>query len=202
MSHSISNLHSLPSHVVEHTKLSFRKKQLAKDICEINAQLKVLEQKLIADMGAEDRGAYEICPSAEEEKVVGATGMLQLKVKNEYERMSQDNLIVFCTKFFRYLMPDSPDEDVTKLGYGSANWIWNNRARQPKKYLERVYIQENKPIKRKTPDEEKAKVARIKKPTPSNVPKTRDEFLGISSFHDVLMTTEPGSDEEPDSTDI
>jgi hypothetical protein len=195
---SESNLHILPPEISEYSKLCHEKKLLNERLCTINRRLKQLNPDIITTMQTKDLDIFEISPSKEEESEFGAMGAIQLKMKNEYDRLNRDNLIVYAIQFFKYLMPDDNEEDITKLGRGAGNWIWNNRGRKPKYYLERVYIDSKTPERAKkrkaktenendAEDQPKVKKPRKKANEPEpDIPGTREEFLSIPGFQKLL----------------
>lgn len=205
-----SNVPQLPQEVREYSRLVFQKKALNRDVAKINARLKSLEPVIIEHMSNEDLDAYEICPNQDEEPVFGGIGAIQLKSRNEYERLSKENLTRILIQFFRYLMPSGDDLDVTRLGCGTANWIWNNRGKEPKRWLNRIYLEEEdqkersrKESKRRTlepsggiePAKKKVRPAPMK-----NVPSTREEFLSTPAFSQILSCQV--LQEEPSHEDI
>jgi len=158
---------------------------------EINRKLKTFNASIIEKMKVEDKDAYQICPNETEEKTFGGIGALQLRMKNDYERLTRDKLVEYIIQFFRYVLPDEPDTDVTRLGYGVANWIWSNRNRSPRYYLERVYLSETKPpSKRKSNADEpssgllrnRSKREECREITPAS----RDDFLAIPAFQNLI----------------
>jgi len=187
---SSSNIKSLPHEVNEYSKLNHEKRALNRRVAEINAELRGLDQVLIEKMSVEDLDAYEICPSRTEEKMYGGIGALQLKVRNEYDRLSHDNLIRFSIQFWQYVMPEGDDQAVTRLGYGIANWIWNNRGRTPKKWLDRIYLEDaEKKQKRKRPTPAASPAPKkARNIAPDNVPNTREEFLSIPDFQNLITS--------------
>jgi hypothetical protein len=93
-------------------------------------------------------------------------------------------------------MPEGDNQEVVRLGYGVANWIWNNRGRTPKKWLDRIYLedaerkQQNRKRKAEAPATTAANTAapvkRNKVRAPDNVPNTREEFLAIQGFQQLI----------------
>lgn len=198
-----SNLNLLPLEVAEYAKLQYEKKSLTGRVTEINRRLKAINPSIIEIMTQKELDVFELFPSKEEEVIFGGIGAVQLKMKNDYERMNKDNLILYTIQFFKYLMPEEKDENISRLGMGVGNWIWANRGRQPKHYIERVYVDGknlDKVKKRKNPEEKSndstppTKKSRTKlgadAVNTSNIPTTREEFLAISSFH-KLITENP-----------
>jgi len=203
----MSNLVHLPKEICEYSQLVHEKKLLNDQVRDINKKLKQLHPCIVEDMKAKELDLYELTPiNSEEEMIFGGFGALQLKMRNEYDRINKANLILYTTQFFKYLMPDDPEDDVQRLGQGAGNWIWNNRSSQPKYYLERVYldnVDELKSNRQKTAKKRKAELEAnemnmsdsaastvvSKKPklqTLNNTPRTREEFLSVDGFHRLL----------------
>jgi len=193
----MSNLSTLPAGVSDYAKLYHEKRKLNSRVAELNRELREIEGKLIEKMTADDLDAYEILPSSRETRKFGSVGALQLKIRNEYDRVSKDNLIRFCIQFFRYLIPETTEQDITRLGYGQAEWIWANRGRTAKKWLDRIYLEDEEARrhrqaqKRKKTESDAETVEKPKKTrvrAPQNIPRSREDFMMIPGFQGLVSS--------------
>lgn len=185
-----SNLKSLPSDVTRYAELTHLKKQLNAKVTAINRELRNIDENLIKRMTENELDAYEIMPSPEEETSYGSIGALQLKVRNEYDRLSKANLSKFLIKFFQFAIPEADESGVVRLGHGISEWVWSNRGRKPKKWLDRVYLEdlENKAVRKKRaahPTAEGQPVAKKAKPS-VDIPRTREEFMKLPVFQTFM----------------
>jgi hypothetical protein len=180
-------MESLPTEVTRYAELTHLKKQLNSKVGAINRELREIDDALINRMTENELDAYEICPSPEEEKSYGGIGALQLKLRNEYDRLSKANLTKFLIDFFKFAVPQADESGVVRLGHGICEWVWSNRGRKPKKWLDRVYLEdmENKAVKKKRaasqpldgePEAKKTKLV--------DIPRTREEFMALPVFQE------------------
>jgi uncharacterized protein YdcH (DUF465 family) len=198
---NVSNIQRLPNEITEFTRLNEEKNKLRQRITEINQRCRSLSECIIQNMTQSEMDTYEILPNRDEEFVFGKLGALQLKMHNEYEAMTKDNLTLYLIQFFRYILPEETEEKTMQLGVGVGNWIWANRARKSKVSLERVYLDsstgkrvrrshnnEGKSEKQQQPKPKKTKVAKAAKihVEPKSIPKTCQDFLSIPSFQKLL----------------
>jgi len=184
-----SNIEDLPSDITEYAKLTHEKKMLSDKLQAINRNLRKLNQNIIDQMKSQDKDAYEICPTLDEENTYGKIGAVLLKMRNKYEHMSHDSLIKYGIAFFKYILPEEDDTEITRLGHGMGNWIWTNRERKPEFYLERMTLEKPKnPGKRKA--EEGSRAEYTKRPKhmakDNNVPSLREDFLAIEAFQNLI----------------
>lgn len=186
-----SNIGDLPSDITEYAKLTHEKKILGDQLQIVNRNLKKLNQNIITHMKSVDKDAYEICPTVEEEQVYGKIGAVLLKMRNKYEHMSHDTLIKYGIAFFKYILPEEDDTEITRLGHGMGNWIWTNRERKPEFYLERMTLEKPK-NKRKAEDSDRPKYTKRPRhmPKDNNVPSLREDFLAIEAFKNLVQPQE------------
>jgi len=185
-----SNIADLPSEIVEYAKLTQEKKILNDQIQNINKNLRKINQNIINNMKSEDKDAYEICPTLDEEKEYGKIGAVLLKMRNKYENMSHDAIIKYGIAFFKYILPEEDDTEITRLGHGMGNWIWTNRERKPEFYLERMTLEKPKNAgKRKAADSDRAPYTKRPKHMvkDNNIPSLREDFLAIEAFKNLVQ---------------
>jgi hypothetical protein len=192
--HNMSNIQRLPNEISEYTRLNEEKTKLRQRITEINKQCRGLSEYIIKNMSQSEMDTYEILPNRDEELLFGKLGALQLKMQNEYEPMTKENLTLYLIQFFRYILPEETEENTMKLGVGVGNWIWANRIRKTKVSLERVYLDSatGKRLKRtnNNGNKEQKKEPKNKKPKlqieKKSIPVTCQDFLSIPSFQKLL----------------
>jgi hypothetical protein len=186
-----SNISSLPAVVSEYIKLYNRKKILLDEKSEIDSELKRLKPQIIAASDNDDNCDFEISPNQEEIGDFGDFGALQVKVKNDYQKITRDNLTDFCIRFFSMLFDEVSEEDVKKLGMGQSDWMWANRKCEQNKYLERSYV--NKKTKRRKAESTTLEPVEVKKCAKINnkdIPKTREDFIKLDIFNDLRSMIE------------
>lgn len=190
---SVSNLATLDDRTKRYLQLSQKKQNLLDQVRELQVELNALKTPLMEQLAA-NHPAVQICPSKEEEAVYGGLGALTLKLKNDYETLTRDNVIRLLTEFYQYLLPEGDAEELKNLGQGTACWLWNNRKRTPVRYLDRSFVV--KPGKRKAEASSAAAApAAKKKPArpprfqpSSNMPLCRSEFLALPSLSQMLTS--------------
>lgn len=204
---SVSNLQSLDDDTKRYLKAFHKKQQLLEQIRELQGELNELKEPILEKL-CQTAQAVQICPSQDEEKTYGGMGALVLKVKNDYETLTQAAVVRLLTEFYEYLWPQGNPEEIVSLGEGTASWVWNNRKRTPVRYIERSFAVKapSKAAKRKSegaaghPPAHKLPRAPRFKPV-ANMPHTRDDFLAIPSLASLIAAPPqlPKQDHDPDA---
>lgn len=191
---ALSNLDTLDDKTKRYLQLFHQKQKLLGHIRELQTELNDLKTPLIEQLTAASQ-SVQICPSKLEEETYGGIGALVVKLKNEYETLTRDNVMRLLTEFYNYLLPEGDPEEVKSLGQGTACWIWNNRRRIPIRYLDRTFVVKAppRPSKRKADAEEggapAAKAARAPRFKPkADMPLSREDFLALPSLGQMLTS--------------
>lgn len=118
--------------------------------------------------------------------------------------MSRDNLVSRQIQLYKYLFPDVKEDDVVRLGHGTAMWLWNNRAKKQVHYLERTFVKCSDPFPKEVENAAHTKppAKRSKKEksaVPKNIPTTREEFMAIPAMKGLFsVDLPPAGDDEPE----
>ncbi len=195
---ALSNIETLDEKTKRYLQLFHKKQQLLAAVREIHTEMGDLKAPLIEQLTAAAQ-SVPICPSKSEEETYGGIGSLVVKLKNDYETLTRDNLVRLVTEFFQYLLPEGQTEEVQSLAQGTACWIWNNRRRTPLRYLERTFVVKapSRPNKRKAdaaadaaadgpPPVKPVRAPRFK--PKADIPLSRDDFLAVPSLAHMLTS--------------
>jgi hypothetical protein len=173
--------------ISEFATLHKKKQDLLGAKAVIDKKLKELKLKVMELSDQTGNIHFPIEPKSEEEKNLwGEPGSLQVKVKNDYERITRDKLTVFCIRFYTLLFPTESKEEISLLGLGQADWIWTNRESTSTHYLERNYPVKNEVVSKKDP-ESKQITKRSRTVTKDmfsiqDIPRTKEEFENLTVF--------------------
>ena len=180
----------LPPEAVEYARLHEEKRVMILKLQEIHQKIRACSEIIIPKMIAQDRTAYALCPTLEEEPIFGKMGGIELRTKKKYEVFRKDTVGFYIIKCLHYLIPNEPEVDLQKIGYGIGNWVWENRHQVPIRYLTRLYAKEEKPAEESRPKKRKRKGEQLGLSTEEiaalDIPTTREEFMAIPAFRKLF----------------
>ena len=159
--------------ILEYTQLFEKKRKLLEEKQTIDQRLVQLKSVILKHGENNNQFEFEL----NDVEKYGPLGSIQLKEKREYEIISRARLTRLCSEFYKFLCPETSDEDCLAFGKGQCDWIWTNRKFSDVKYINRFYADKvvivKNDRKRKTPDNSEE----IEK-----VPKTQLDFIKSSIF--------------------
>lgn len=202
---AVSNVATLPPTAKSYLAAWHKKQSLLAQVQALNDELQALKAPLMEQLSASVQ-PLQICPAPEEEALYGGMGALVLKLKNDYETLTRDNLVRLLGEFYEYLLADGAQkgDEVKKLAQGTASWLWNNRKRVPIRYVERTFVVKAPPRKRKpeaAAAAEGPKVPRAPRFVPvTDMPHTREDFLRVPGL--AAMLSAPLPPQNDDSADL
>jgi len=181
-----SNLRTLPVDALEYIRLCHEKRRLTTEQQRVNQALRACNTRLLEHMKHTQTDVYEICPQIAEQPVYGGLGVLQLKVKNDYEVLTRERLMQHIVEFFKFALPDNEEAQIVRLGVSMTNWIWSHREKCPKHVIERVYQEDlqRKYLKRKKTVPSVENKRPPKKPQPL-LAITREDFSNMPAFRQL-----------------
>jgi hypothetical protein len=149
----------------------------------IDKKLKALKPKIFELSNSQCKTTFSIEPKSDQErKLCGETGCIQVRVKNDYERITRDKLIEYCIRFFGLLFPEESKDVQVKMGLGQADWIWSNRTCNSAQHLERVYPRNKTSGDKLGNTRKRLRTTTKDMVSMEDVPRTKEEFEKLTIF--------------------
>ncbi len=176
----------LPDDVQEYLQLFHIRQELSAEKRTLDARIRELSKKISVRMDRQDVDIYPVESKGEETEVFGKPGLVQLKTRREYERPTLDNLRKWLVEFCDFIFEEESAETKTKMGWGIANWLWNNRGETVRSMLVRSYFDENKKKKAKAKAKAKGRdrkaEAERRKMEIAETPTSKEEFMALPAI--------------------
>lgn len=183
----MSGLRNLPPYVQTYLHKLAEKKRLFSQIRKLQVEIKTAQPQINQFLDENQLTDIPITPSNPAEQAhFGGVGTLRRKTRNEPEVLNRNNLQRLLTEFFqRYLGYES--DGAQRMAAGQAEWVWEHRVFYPKEVLERTYVSDMKERAAKKRRMRRGPAnPRTQRVEPSNVPKTKHDFLQIPEMREFL----------------
>jgi hypothetical protein len=172
-----------------YAELFHKKRLLNEKVYQINKELADIQPKLYQKMEDDHMTVFSLTNlTAEDERVWGGKGSIEIKMANEFERITQESLARLSVLFFRTIMPDELTSELTLLGLGFTSWVWKNRTKCNKRNIKRIYTEDIETRKKKKIEHTEKLLLHeqvIKKPKIDNIPNTTEDFNAIKALQNL-----------------
>lgn len=188
MQDTTSTLDSLPQEVREYASLHQQCQVLNAELTQRRQRMKELQNHIMPMMEEHGVDCYDIQPTTpEEEAVVGKTGRLERKTKNDYERLTEGRLGFYCVQWAKLMLGPNA-ESADSLGLSLASYLWQQRKKTRVQYLERLDRKKRRHRTEADPmaDEGTSRKRASVGPLGISIASSRDQFLAIPGMRDLL----------------